>query len=194
VFSGDGARPPAGEPYVLFVSNLLPHKNVLRLLDAFAIVRRRHACRLVVRGEGRPGYVRAVRERVAALGLDDAVTFPGYLDELSLRRLYRHAACSVLPSLGEGFGLTILEAMACGTPVIAATGSSLPEVAGDAALMVDPYDVDALADAMSRVLTDEELCRSLRRRGFERVRQFSWRRTAETVSRLIDATAAGGRT
>jgi glycosyltransferase involved in cell wall biosynthesis len=194
VFSGDGARPSAGEPYVLFVSNLLPHKNVLRLLDAFAIVRRRHACRLVVRGDGRPGYVRAVRERISALGLDDAVTFPGYLDEPSLRQLYRDAVCSVLPSLGEGFGLTILESMACGTPVIAATGSSLPEVAADAALMIDPYDVDALANAMSRMLTDEELCQSLRRRGLERVRQFSWRRTAEAVSRLLDAAASAAGT
>jgi glycosyltransferase involved in cell wall biosynthesis len=193
VFSGNGvgtAPDPSEDPYFLYVGNLLPHKNLLRLLDALAIVHRRRACRLVIRGEGRKPYVRALRERVATLGLGNAVSFLGYADQRALRDLYRHAACLVFPSLGEGFGLPVLEAMACGTPVITAGTSSLPEVAGDAALMVDPYDAINLADAMHCMLADGGLRNELRRRGLERVGAFSWQRTAEAMSRLLDETLA----
>ncbi len=98
-----------GEEYVLYVGNLLPHKNVLRLLDAVAILRRRRPVRLVIRGEGRPAYARAVRARVETLGLDGAVSIRGYTTERTMRDLYTGAACLVLPSLGEGFGLPVLE-------------------------------------------------------------------------------------
>ena len=177
------------DPYCLYVGNLLPHKNLLRLLDALAILRRRRPCRLILRGEGRPAYVRALHERVETLGIEDAVTFLGYTTEDTLRDLYSRAACLVLPSLGEGFGLPILEAMACGTPVVVANTSSLPEVAGDAALSVDPNDAIALVDAMYRLLTDRGLREDLRRRGFERAAPYSWRRTAEQISRLLDEIA-----
>jgi glycosyltransferase involved in cell wall biosynthesis len=189
VFSCNGAGPSAcrfEEPYFLYVGNLLPHKNLLRLLDALAMVRRRRPCRLVIRGEGRRAYVRALRDRVETLGLAEAVTFFGYVDTGFLRSLYRGAACFVLPSLGEGFGLPVLEAMACGTPVVAASGSSLHEVAGDAALLVDPYDAVGLAETMYRVLTDEDLQNRLRQRGLERAGSFSWRSTAEAISTLLD--------
>ena len=130
--------------------------------------------------------MRAMRDRVETLGLKEAITFIGYVDECALRNLYAGAVCLVLPSLGEGFGLTVLEAMACGTPVVAARACSLPEVAGDAALMVDPYDVVSLADAMYRVLTDGGLQSRLRQRGLERVGSFSWQSTAESISMLLD--------
>ena len=187
-FCDDPDAPPRHreDPYLLYVGNLLPHKNLPRLLDAFALLRRRRACRLVIRGDGRPAYARLLGERVESLGLRDAVTFVGYAGEDGLRRLYSGAVCLVLPSLGEGFGLPVLEAMACGTPVITASASSLPEVAGDAALMVDPYDALGLADAMHRMLTDSGLREDLRRRGLRRVEAFSWKRTALEVSRLLD--------
>ena len=181
-------RPPE-DPYILYVGNLLPHKNLLRLLDAFALLRRRRSCRLIIRGEGRPAYARLLRERLESLGLRDSVTFAAYLGEDGLRRLYSDAVCLVLPSLGEGFGLPIIEAMACGTPVITASASSLPEVAGDAALMVDPYDALGLADAMHRMLTDRSLRENLRERGLRRVSAFTWRRTALEVSRALDGAA-----
>ncbi len=174
------------DPYCLYVGNLLPHKNLLRLLDALAILRRRRPCRLIIRGEGRPAYVQAVAERVETLGLTGAVVFVGYTGESVLRDLYVHAACLVLPSLGEGFGLPILEAMACGTPVVTANTSSLPEVVGDAALQVNPHDAVALADAMYRILTDDALRADLQRRGFARARLFGWQRTAEEISSLLD--------
>lgn len=182
------------DPYVLYVGNLLPHKNLPRLLDAFALLRRRQECRLIIRGEGRPAYARLLRERIESLGLRDAIAFAGYTGEDGLRQLYADAACLVLPSLGEGFGLPVLEAMACGTPVITASASSLPEVAGDAALMVDPYDCLDLADAMYRTLTDNGLREDLRQRGLRRVAAFTWKRTALEVSRVLDGTAGQNET
>jgi glycosyltransferase involved in cell wall biosynthesis len=187
----DPSAAPHAEPYFLYVGNLLPHKNLLRLLDALAILRRRQPCRLIIRGEGRPAYVRALRERVETLGLSDVVTFLGYTTEASLRDLYSRAVCLVLPSLGEGFGLPVLEAMACGTPVVTSNASSLPEVAGDAALLVDPHDAVALVDAVHRVLTDRGLREDLRRRGFERATLFTWRRAAERISRVLEEAAGG---
>jgi len=184
--NGDERPVRQEDPYCLYVGNLLPHKNLLRLLDALAILRRRRPCRLLIRGEGRPAYVRAVGERVETLGLTGAVAFVGYTGERVLRDLYVHAACLVLPSLGEGFGLPVLEAMACGTPVVVANTTSLPEVVGDAALQVNPHDAIALADALYRVLTDRAFREELRRLGLERVRLFDWRRTAEQLSRLLD--------
>jgi len=184
---GERRRPdPEEESYLLYVGNLLPHKNLLRLLDALAIVRRRRRVRLIIRGEGQPAYARAVRERVETLGLGSDVSFQGYAAEGRLRDLYAGAVCLVLPSLHEGFGLPVLEAMACGTPVITSSSSSLPEVGGDAALRVDPHDAIALADAMYRVLTEPDLRDDLRERGLKWVRAFSWRRTAEQMSRLLD--------
>jgi glycosyltransferase involved in cell wall biosynthesis len=191
----NGAPPPvAGEgAYVLYVGNLLPHKNVLSLLDAVAILRRRRPVRLVIRGKGHPGYARAVRERMETLDLGRAVRFEGYAGPRQLRELYARAACVVLPSLHEGFGLPVLEAMACGTPVITSSSSSLPEVAGDAALQVDPHDAIELSDAMHRLLDDPALRQELRERGLRWVGRFSWQRTAEQMSRLLDEVAGGAR-
>jgi glycosyltransferase involved in cell wall biosynthesis len=174
------------DSYLLYVGNLLPHKNLLSLLDALAILRRRLRARLIIRGDGQPAYARAVRERVETLGLPGAVTFEGYTEGVALRHLYARAACLVLPSLREGFGLPVLEAMACGTPVITSSNSSLPEVGGDAAVRVDPHDAVDLADAMYRVLADRDLREDLRERGLKWVRAFSWRRTAEQMSRVLD--------
>jgi glycosyltransferase involved in cell wall biosynthesis len=185
-------RAAGDDSYLLYVGNLLPHKNLLSLLDALAIVRRRRPARLIIRGEGQPTYARAVRERVETLGLGDVVSFQGYAAHGALRDLYARAACLVLPSLREGFGLPVLEAMACGTPVITSSSSSLPEVGGDAAIRVDPHDAIELSDAMYRVLADADLREDLRAKGLKWVSAFSWRRTAEQMSRLLDEVRAGG--
>ena len=185
------SRSNKGEEYVLYVGNLLPHKNVLRLLDAVAILRRRRPVRLVIRGEGRPAYARAVRARVETLGLDGAVSIRGYTTERTMRDLYTGAACLVLPSLGEGFGLPVLEAMACGTPVVTTRVASIPEVAGDAAILVDAHDAIALADALHRVVTDRGLREELRGRGLLQAKRFDWAQTAAQMSRLLDTAQAG---
>ncbi len=175
---------PFAQPYVLSVqASIEPRKNVPRLIEAFAQARRAHpALRLVVAG-GPGADEPAGRAAVARHDLAAAVDFPGVLPETLLRASYRGALALAYPSLYEGFGLPLLEAMSAGTPVIAARVSSLPEVAGDAALLVDPLDVDALAGALVQVAGDEALRADLATRGFRRVRRFSWERAArETLA------------
>ena len=165
------------EPYALYVGNVMPHKNLLRVVEAFAVAARRGPGRLVIRGAGRPRHVRALRERIARLGLDSRVDWQPYASGEALPALYRGARMLLLPSLAEGFGLTALEAMACGTPVITSNTSSLPEVVGDAALLVDPLDTEDLAEAIARLLADDRLAKELSERGLARAPQFTWKRT-----------------
>jgi len=113
--------------------------------------------------------------------VEDAVQLIGYADDTDLPVLYSDAMCVAMPSLYEGFGLPILEAFQCGIPVVTANVSSLPEVAGDAALMVDPYDQEALAYAIHRLASDEALRADLTRRGLERAKQFTWESSARNL-------------
>lgn len=178
------------ESYVLYVGNVMPHKNLLRLVDAFASIVGQTPCKLVIRGSGRPAHVQALRERIAMLGLDAHVDWQPYAPADELPRLYRGARMLLLPSLYEGFGLTALEAMACGTPVIAANTSSIPEVVGEAGLLVKPEDTGAIADAILHLLTDETLRRELIARGLARAATFSWERTARQVLAVLDKVAS----
>ena len=124
----------------------------------------------------------ALEERVAKQSMRN-VHFTGYVEEEDLPALYNGASLFVFPSLYEGFGLPVLEAMACGTPVITSNTSSLPEVAGDAAILVDPENVEAIVEAMRRVLADRALAAELQAKGLERAKQFTWERTArETIA------------
>jgi glycosyltransferase involved in cell wall biosynthesis len=168
-------------PYALYVGNIMPHKNLLRLIDAFAMVPRHLSLNLVLRGHGRASHVRAVRQRIDALCLGDRVDWQPYAPAAELPALYRGARMLLLPSLYEGFGLTALEAMACGTPVVTSNVSSLPEVVGDAACLVDPDDTRSIAEAMTRIAADRHLADDLRERGLVRARLFSWERTARAV-------------
>jgi glycosyltransferase involved in cell wall biosynthesis len=167
-----------GRPYVLHVGGAQPRKNVGRLLEAFQQVQDRlpDHC-LALAGAGVSGNER-LRRSINELGLTDHVFMLGPVPESDLPALYSAARVFVFPSLFEGFGLPVLEAMACGTAVVCSNATSLPEVAGDAALLVDPLDSDALANAMHRVLTDESLVTTLRTRGLERAGEFTWARTA----------------
>lgn len=199
VFSGYDTRrfhpaadaPLDAEPYALYVGNVMPHKNLPRLVDAFAQAVRSGVGRLVVRGWGKPAHVQALRARIAAHGLDARVDWRPYAEADELPRLYCGARMLLLPSLYEGFGLTALEAMGCGTPVIAGNTSSLPEVIGDAGLLVDPEDTGALADAIARLFADDRLAKDLRERGLARAALFSWERTARAIQGVI-AAARGG--
>ena len=192
-FSADGPVADGGEAYALYVGNVMPHKNLLALVEAVALARRHVPFRLVMRGGGRPRHVAAVRAAIEARGLAGHVDWQAYTGDDALPGLYRGARVLLLPSLYEGFGLTALEAMACGTPVVTANTSSLPEVVGDAALLVDPRDTAALADALVRVVSDDALAKTLRARGLARARHFSWERTGRAVQTAITAALGPGR-
>jgi alpha-1,3-rhamnosyl/mannosyltransferase len=171
------------EHYVLYVGINKPHKNLVRLIDAWALVIRSSISGydLVIAGYEDPRY-REARNRAAALDLD-TVRFLGNIAEADLPVLYSGAALFVFPSLYEGFGLPVLEAMACGAPVACSNTSSLPEVAGQAAVLFDPVDVEAIAAAMMEMLRDADRRAELARRGRERAAQFSWEQTArQTLS------------
>jgi glycosyltransferase involved in cell wall biosynthesis len=184
-FAPSPPPPPNGEPYALFVGNVLPHKNLLRLVDAFARGVRDIPGRLVIRGWARPTHVRSLRQRIEASGIAGRVDWRPYAGDDELPDLYRGARMLLLPSLYEGFGLTALEAMACGTPVIVSNRSSLPEVVGDAALVVDPEDPAAIAAAIRRLFTDDTLAKTHSARGLERARLFSWGKTARAVQKIL---------
>lgn len=166
--------------YVLGVGNLQPRKNLIRLIKAYAALRLpgriEHDLVLVGQPAWRGSDVFAEIER---LGIGQWVRTTGYVSESDLVALYSAADVFVYPSIYEGFGLPVLEAMACGAPVITTHVSSLPEVAGDAAILVDPMSESELSHALERVIHDRALRSDLIARGFDQARRFSWRRTAE---------------
>ncbi len=167
------AKYNTGERFILAVGNVQPRKNHLRLLEAFAQARNAglHAYKLVLAGQA---HWQSETVRRAARALGDAVILTGYVPDADLPMLYNAADMFCYPSLYEGFGLPVLEAMACGAPVITSNETALPEVAGDAAYLVDPRDVRALTRAIVQVAADENLQRELKARGLARANQFSW--------------------
>ncbi len=180
------------QTYILAVGNLQPRKNVARLIQAYGLLRREGlvGCLAIVgKARWRESEVfRLVRE----LGLEKSVIFTGYVPDEDMSALYSGAAALAYPSLYEGFGLPVLEAMTCGTPVVTSNVSSLPEVAGDAALLVDPTSKPDLAAALRAVLTDGHLAADLRARGQARAASFSWaetaRRTLAVYERVVSVT------
>src|SRR6186713_1393680 len=167
--------------FVLYVGNIKPHKNLVRLIEAFSQLRRTHDdVKLLIIGD-EISKLPALRRAVHRHKLHKHVRFLGYLKDDTLTVLYRLASVFVFPSLYEGFGLPPLEAMASGTPVVTSNVSSLPEVTGDAAVLVDPYDPQAIADGIYQVLTDEQLRRDLRRKGVARAGMFSWEQSVRRI-------------
>jgi glycosyltransferase involved in cell wall biosynthesis len=179
------------DEFVLYAGGVKPHKNLERLIEAFDLVRKMGLdhLKLVLIGDDISRYS-ALRRAVHQHQLHKFVRFLGYMPEETLAVMYRLAGVFVFPSLYEGFGLPPLEAMASGTPVVTSNVSSLPEVAGDAAVLVDPYDPDAIAEGIYRVLTDEQLRRDLRVRGAARARQFSWATSVGRVRQIYQEVSA----
>jgi len=177
------------ENFILFVSTVEPRKNLPTLLRAFRRLRDHYKSDAVLAIAGNRGWLFEEVDRVVnELELAEAVRFLGGVPNEELVYLYNAAKLFVLPSFYEGFGLPPLEAMACGTPVIASNVSSLPEVVGDAGILIDPQDVEGLTVAMWRVLSDETLQREMREKGLKRAEIFSWERAAQetlTVYRLV---------
>ncbi|HSV43477.1 MAG TPA: glycosyltransferase family 1 protein, partial [Candidatus Bathyarchaeia archaeon] len=165
--------------YILFLGTLEPRKNIENLLKAYARLCRKGAPEQFVIAGMKGWMFDGIFETVQQLALTDRVIFTDYISYEEKQCLYRLAKIFVFPSFYEGFGLPILEAMDYGVPVITSNVSSMPEVAGDAALLVDPHDWNAIADCMERLLADENLRGQLRSKGLERVKMFDWRVTAQ---------------
>lgn len=178
------------DAYAIHVGTLHPRKNLTTLLDAFAVVAPQHGD-LHLALVGKRGWLyEPLFAQVQRLGLEDRVHFTGYVPHDELPALLTAARLFLLPSLYEGFGLPVLEAMACGTPVICSNVSSLPEVVGDAAILVDPRDLSAWIEALERVLDDERLRATLARKGLRQVARFSWEQCAEQTLAVLEASAA----
>ncbi len=161
-------------PYILSVGTVQPRKNYIRLITALAALRAAgHDVGLVIVG-GKGWLEDPIYEAIRSTGMTDFVHMTGFADDADLPALYSQALITALPSLYEGFGIPVLESMACGTPVLTSNVSSLPEVAGDAAIMVAPSDQDAITGALERMITDADLRAELARRGLERAQMFTW--------------------
>jgi len=185
-------------PFLLYAGAIRHHKNVPRLVEAFAVLREQLAAhpvygdlRLVIIGDTISEYP-VVRQAVLKSKVEHAVRFLGFVPFDTLRCFYEAAAAFVFPSRHEGFGLPPLEAMACGTPVVTSNVSSLPEVTGDAAMLVNPGNVFDIARGIRDVLTDEPLRAELIRRGRTQAARFSWERSAAQVLEIYRDVARGG--
>lgn len=183
----DPAYQPGGErfssefPYLLSVSNRRPHKNEMRLVEGFAKASLDPRLHLLFTGDPTPELLRWIEVQQVS----SRVAFLGMVAEEKLPSVYRSAQAVVLASLYEGFGLPVLEGMACGVPVITSNVTAMPEVAGDAALLVDPRSVEEISQALEKITQDSVLCRQLVAKGVCRAAQFSWMRTADKVQQLL---------
>jgi glycosyltransferase involved in cell wall biosynthesis len=185
---GVRARYGIGRAYLLYVGTLQPRKNLSRILAGFAQVAADPGMvgiQLVLAGK-RGWLYEDLFAQAKRAGLGARVFFPGYVEHADLAALYSGAIGFVFPSLYEGFGMPVLEAQSCGVPVMTSNNSSLPEVAGDAALLVDPQDVDEIAAAMLRLATDDALRADLVERGYANARRFSWEKCARETLAVLE--------
>jgi glycosyltransferase involved in cell wall biosynthesis len=180
-YCAEGTVYQASFPYLLSVSNRKPHKNELRIVMAFAQSRLAPEIHLMFTGD----CTRELTALIAQHRLAATVHFTGRVPEEDLPALYRGATALVFPSLYEGFGLPVLEAMACGTPVVTSKVTAMPEVAGDGALLVDPTSVAEISEAMRRIVSDASLRRRLPEKGLLRAAQFSWEKTTAAVRSIL---------
>lgn len=171
-------------PYILSIGTVQPRKNYARLIKALSEMRRQgYPHHLVIAG-GKGWLEDEIYEAIHTTQMQDSVHFIGFADDADLPALYSGADCFAFPSLYEGFGLPVLESMACGTPVVTSNVSSLPEVTGDAGLTIDPYDVEAISHALRQTLDDSELRQRLTTAGLARAHEFTWKNSALELRRI----------
>ncbi len=178
-------------PYLLYLGTIQPRKNLSRLIDAFAKVSKEHTdLQLVI--VGRKGWLyEPILAKPEQLGISDKVHFLDFAPDEEAKVLYANAECFVLPSLYEGFGLPILEAMQAGCPVVTSNVSSLPEIGGDAAEYCNPEDTDDITRAIEKVLTDKKLRKDMVAKGYQQVKKFNWEKTAEETLAVLESVANG---
>ena len=176
------------KPYVLFLSTLFRYKNADKAVKAFALAKRRCGIphKLVIGGRDPDNRVTELRKVTEELGVAAEVQFLGQVPFEQVPFLYKNADLFLYPSTVESFGLPPLEAMACGVPVIGSTRCSIPEIIGDAGLIVDPDNIEELAEAIWKVLTDKKLRENLIKKGYERIKQFSWEKTAKETLKVFE--------
>ena len=179
------------ERYIHYGGNILPHKNVGTLIQAFKLITSNVPHQLVLQGRRDSKYAVGLETMVKELGLEGRVVFLGYVPLNHLPYLYGGATVFVTVSLSEGFGLPPLEAMACGTPVVASKTSSLPEVVGDAGILVDPNDAEQIARALLRVIEHPELRADLSRKAMKRAALFSWSKAARQTLEVLKSVVKG---
>lgn len=176
----DGAIPEKfglTKPYLITVGRLEEKKNIVRVIEAFNLVKQRQDIQLVLVGKPRVGQ-EAIFKAIKDSPFREDIFIPGFVSNADVAQLLVQAYACVFPSLHEGFGLPVLEAMAAGCPVITSSETALPEVGGEAVLYADPRDVDAIATQIMRLFNDEKMREEMVRKGFERVKDFSWKKTA----------------
>lgn len=175
------------KPYILFVGTIQPRKNLVRLIEAFAKILPVRQAGLQLLIAGKLGWM--YKEILAApkkFGVEKKVKFLGYVADKEMASLYQGALCFVLPSLCEGFGLPVLESMNSGCPVIASKVGALPEVVGEAGLLVDPHKIEEMARAMKLMIENQELREALREKGFRQVKKFSWEKAAKETIKVFE--------
>lgn len=177
-------------PYIVFIGTLQPRKNLIRLMDAVAKI---EDLNLVVigkfKGQGKEGWMYDdILERPKKLKIEERVIFTGYIPSEEIVALLNGATCFVLPSLWEGFGIPVVEAMACGTPVVVSNVSSLPEVVGKAGLLIDPKSTDQIEQAIRVYLTDKKIRDKKTKFGLEQVKKYSWEKMAKKVLEVFQKT------
>jgi glycosyltransferase involved in cell wall biosynthesis len=174
-------------PYIFHVSGYQPVKNVRSILQAFCVLKKtyEHDLKLVLAGNTQ-GHINKLLETARALGLSKELIFTGYVPNKDLPKLYNCAELFVFPSLRESFGLPLLEAMACGTPIVASNRFSIPEIVGGAGILVDPLNASALAKAAHLVLESDEIRKDLTKKGVDRAKTFTWEKCAREHLKIYE--------
>lgn len=174
--------------YILSVGTLEPRKNILRTIEGYRRLLKDNIFseyKLVIVGK-KGWFYENIFNEVKKINLEDKIIFAGYVADEDMIYLYSGAACFVYPSLYEGFGLPVIEAMACGCPVVTSNISSLPEVGGEAALYVNPYDIDEISAAIERILSDEKLSDEMRSKGLKQAENFSWEKSTQKLLNIFE--------
>ena len=191
IFHPSGDAPPRPRPFLLYAGTLAPNKNIPFLLQVFSRVRQRHDVDLVLVGKHSPDAIAALLSQLPE-SVRGSIDFPGFVTDEQLAALMRHCRAFTFPSLNEGFGLAVVEAMACGAPLISSPAGSLAEVVESGGLLLDPNAAEAWVAAVDRVLLDEQFRTELSQKGLQRSAQFSWEQAAQAYLLEVGGAATSG--